>query len=63
MQITFNTISLGDINGDGNINLLDIAPFVELISNGQFQENADSNQDGSVDLLDGAPFVELLAGL
>ena len=52
----------GDINQDGLINLLDVAPFVELLSNGNFQAEADINQDGIVNLLDVQPFVELLAG-
>ena len=33
----------GDVNRDGNINLLDIAPFVELVISGEYQEEADIN--------------------
>lgn len=51
---------IGDVNGDGNVNLLDVAPFVDLLSLGGFQEEADINQDGNVDLLDVGPFVMLL---
>ena len=53
---------LGDVNQDGTVDLLDVAPFVELLTNGDFQAEADINQDGIVDLLDVAPFVDLLAG-
>lgn len=53
---------LGDVNRDGVVDLLDVAPFVELIGSGQFQVEADVNGDGSVDLLDVAPFIELLGG-
>ena len=53
---------IGDINLDGIINLLDVLPFVELLTNARFQMEADINQDGVVDLLDVAPFVDLLAG-
>lgn len=53
---------LGDVNCDGEVNLLDVAPFVELLSNGGFSEKADINQDGSLDLLDVSPFVALLSG-
>ena len=42
--------------------LLDAAPFVELLAKGGFQVEADINQDGLVDLLDIFPFVELLSG-
>ena len=55
-------VILGDINCDGVIDLLDVAPFVDLITSGMFLEKADINVDGTVDLLDIAPFVELLIG-
>ena len=50
---------LGDINQDGAVNLLDVAPFIDLIIAGEFQSEADVNGDGVVDLLDVAPFVDL----
>ena len=53
-------VLLADVNLDGQVNLLDVAPFVGLVSNGQFQPEADINQDGSVDLLDVSLFVNLL---
>lgn len=53
---------IGDVNGDGAVDLLDVAPFVELLSNGKFLAEADINCDGVVDLLDVAPFVDLLLG-
>ena len=53
---------LGDVNQDGLVNLLDVGPFVDLISSGQFQLEADTNQDGQVNLLDVALFVKLLTG-
>ena len=53
---------LGDVNGDGAIDLLDVAPFVDLIINGGFNPLADLNGDGVVDLLDVAPFVALITG-
>ena len=52
----------GDINLDGELNLLDVAPFVDLLTNGNFQPQADLNEDGTVDLLDVAPLVEILIG-
>ena len=53
-------VLVGDVNCDGSINLLDVAPFVGFVSSGEFNEKADINGDGSVDLLDVAPFVDLL---
>ena len=51
----------GDVNLDGVVNLLDVAPFVDLLSTGDFQAEADVNNDGSVDLLDVDPFIALLS--
>ena len=53
---------LGDVNCDGIVSLLDVGPFVELITNGDFSAKADINEDGAVDLLDVGPFVTLLTG-
>ncbi len=53
---------LGDVNLDGTVSLLDVAPFVGRITTGTFQAEADINQDCSVNLLDVAPFVSLLTG-
>lgn len=55
-------ILLGDVNLDGFVNLLDVAPFVDRISTGTYQAEADINQDGNVNLLDVQPFVDLLTG-
>lgn len=53
---------LGDINCDGVVSLLDVAPFVALLSSGKFLDKADINGDGVVDVLDIEPFVSLLTG-
>ena len=52
---------LGDVNCDGNVDLLDVAPFVALITSGDFEAKGDINDDGVVDLLDVGPFVDLLS--
>ena len=38
---------LGDVNCDGAVDLLDVGPFVDLLTNGEFLSKADINQDGS----------------
>ena len=50
----------GDTNNDGDINLLDVAPFVDALLSGNYVAAADINCDGTVNLLDVAPFIELL---
>ena len=54
---------IGDVNLDGVVNLLDVTPFVELVTGGEYQAEADINKDGAVNLLDVAPFVEILTGV
>ncbi len=53
-------ILVGDVNCDGVISLLDVAPFVDRVINGPFDPKADINGDLVVDLLDIGPFVALL---
>ena len=53
---------LGDIDQNGIVELLDIAPFVEILNEGGFQIEADTNFDGAVSLTDVGPFVDLLIG-
>lgn len=53
----------GDVNIDGQVTLLDIGPFVQLLSSQGFQIEADINEDGVVDLLDVSGFVDKISGL
>ena len=46
---------VGDINCDGLVNLLDVEPFVDLLTSNEFDVKGDINQDGSVDLLESSP--------
>ena len=55
-------ILLGDVNCDNSVDLLDVAPFVEALSEKIFIDKADMNRDGAVDLLDVEPFVARLTG-
>ena len=58
----YTEFAVGDVNQDGQVNLLDVEPFIDLLTSGQFQAEADINQDGVVNLLDVQPFVALLSG-
>lgn len=57
-----NSVFSGDINGDGQVNLLDIGPFLNLITNGNCDPAGDTNCDGVISLLDVGPFVDLITG-
>ena len=50
----------GDVNCDGVVDLLDVNPFVNVITSGVFNHKADVNNDGSVNLLDVGEFITLL---
>jgi hypothetical protein len=52
----------GDVNGDGEVNGLDVDPFVDVLLNGPASAAADVNADGSVDGLDVDPFVATVVG-
>ena len=62
VTFTGDNFILGDVNMDGMVNLLDVAPFVNLLVGGGFSCEADINQDGIVDLLDVSPFIDLISG-
>ena len=51
---------LGDVNLDGAISFLDIAPFVTVLTSQGFQAEADTNEDMLVNFLDISSFVSLL---
>ena len=53
-------ILLGDTNLNGEVNFLDIASFIEILTSGPFLAEADTNQDGGVNFLDIASFIAIL---
>lgn len=55
------TFIVGDVNDDGEVNFMDIAPFISVLSNANFTPAADINGDGSLDFGDIGPFIQLLA--
>ena len=55
------TFVLADINNDRIVNFLDIAPFILVLSSGDFQNEADINRDGIISFLDISPFIGVLS--
>jgi hypothetical protein len=53
---------LGDVNLDGEVNGLDVDPFVDVLLNGPYQAEADMNVDQVVNGLDVDPFVAAVVG-
>ena len=60
--IVFNigTIMYGDINGDENINILDITMLINMILNNSYNDIADLNADGGLNILDVVILVNLI---
>ena len=52
---------LGDCNLDGEVNFMDIASFIVILSAGDYQAEADVNSDRSVDFLDIGTFISILS--
>ena len=51
---------IGDVNLDGIVNFLDIAPFISRLTTSDFQFEADIDGNGTVNFLDIAPFIGIL---
>lgn len=50
--IGINPYKLGDVNGDGKINVSDVMKVVNVINSGKYDEKADVNSDGKIDVSD-----------
>jgi len=53
---------MGDLNGDGIVNVIDIVQIVNAILAGEFNECGDSNGDGTVNVIDIVQVVNLILG-
>lgn len=54
--------TFGDANCDGFVNLLDVADFVAMLSDGTYKPTADMNFDGCINLLDVQGFIDAISG-
>ena len=63
VDIIESEILLGDVNLDGEIDFLDIVPFINLVTGGGFQAEADIDPNGIIDFLDIVPFINILTGV
>jgi hypothetical protein len=62
VNVSLGDSLLGDVNLDGEVNGLDVDPFVEVLLNGPNQPEADMNEDEVVNGLDVDPFVAAVVG-
>jgi len=56
------TSTLGDINGDGIINILDVVFLVNVILDSEYIQSGDLNSDGSIDVLDIVSMINIILG-
>ena len=53
---------LGDINGDGFLNVLDVVLIVNQILSNEYYESSDLNSDDALNILDIVQLVNLILG-
>ena len=54
--------TLGDVNSDGVVNILDVVLLVNIIINGDDNPNADINDDGIINVLDIVVLINIILG-
>ena len=60
MQLAQNVI-LGDVSGDGSINILDVVMIVQIvIGNDEIVQSADFNGDGYINILDVVQLIQII---
>ena len=60
LKLDFGTSINGDVNQDGDVNILDVVSTVNIILSGEYNSLADFNNDGAVDVLDIVQLVNLI---
>jgi len=60
MRLVQNVI-LGDVSGDGVINILDVVMIVQIvIGNDEIVQSADFNSDGYINILDVVQLIQII---
>ena len=60
ITLSYNETILGDLDGNGTINILDVILLINMILNSNPQDSGDINNDGSVDILDIVQLVNII---
>ena len=60
VNINLSFVINGDINGDGNINILDVTLLINMVLNNQYSDSSDLNNDGGLNILDVVLLVNLI---
>ena len=59
-NIYLGDVLMGDINGDGDLNVLDVVSMVNIILSGDCPASADMNADNNCNVLDVVQLVHLI---
>jgi hypothetical protein len=59
---SYSDFILGDINGDGVLDILDVVVLVNAVLSGGYTAPGDMNQDGVLDVLDIVTLVNAILG-
>ena len=60
LKLDFGSSINGDVNQDGDVNILDVVSMVNIVLSGEYNNLADFNNDGVVDVLDIVQLVNLI---
>ena len=60
LKLDFGSSINGDVNQDGDINILDVVSMVNIVLSGEYNNITDFNNDGAVDVLDIVQLVNLI---
>jgi len=52
--------TIGDINGDGGLNILDVVQLIDIILDNEYLQNGDINQDDILNILDVIQLVNII---
>ena len=53
----------GDVNGDGEVDVLDITALIDVIMNDGVNPRADVNEDGEINVLDITALIDIIMGI
>ncbi len=62
LSLSANERQVGDVNGDGEVNIADINAVIDMILSGRFDPKGDVNSDGEVNIADVNVLIDIILG-
>ena len=60
ITLSYNETIIGDLDGNGVVNILDVILMINMILNSDLQDSGDINNDGTVDILDVIQLINII---